>query len=356
MKKSLRRWLWPCLWAVVLGLIIYNLRTNPEWRHFDWARLWQSVVSAEPRYLALALAVVYATYYIRALRWMFLMQKIKPASLWVLFVGQVLGFGAIYLIGRAGELVRPAYIAKREDVPFTGMMAVWLLERIFDSVFLAMLFSAAVALVPADLMTTRGARVLERLHRGGDVMLALTVLMVLLLVAFRFRTEQVTAWALKVLAFLPERWREHAQHFLRSFSDGLRSIRDWRAFLASTALTALLWGGNATIFWLTFQSLHGELGELPWLAAALVMFCAALGLLVQFPGIGGGYQVGVILSLTAIFAVQADVATGAAIVLWLLMSAPVMVLGLILLLHEGLSLKKLEAITEEEQVAAGQDD
>ncbi len=349
MKKSVRRWLWPSIWALVLGLIIYNLRRNPEWRHFNWTRLWNSMVSAEPKYLILALIVVYATYYIRALRWMFLMQKIKAASMWVLFVGQVLGFGAIYLIGRPGELVRPAYIAKREDVPFTGMMAVWLLERIFDSVFLALLFSAAIALVPPEMMTTRGAGVLNRLHRGGDIMLALTVLLVLFLVAFRLRTEMVTAWVLKLLGFLPERWREHLRQFLHSFSDGLRSIRDWRAFLASTGLTALLWGGNATVFWLTFQSLHGDLKELPWLAAALVMFCAALGLVVQFPGIGGGYQVGVILSLTAIFAVEADVATGAAIVLWLMMSAPVMVLGVILLIHEGLSFKKLEAITEEEQ-------
>jgi glycosyltransferase 2 family protein len=354
MKKSLRRWLWPGIWAVILGLIIYNLRRSPEWRHFDWSRLWQSMVGAEPKLLLLALVVVYATYYVRALRWKFLMEKIKVASRWVLFVGQVLGFGAIYLIGRPGEFVRPAYIAKKEDVPFTGMMAVWLLERIFDSIFLALLFSAAIGLVPADMMTSRGAGVLQRLHRGGDVMLTLTVLIVILLVAFRLRTEQFTAWLLKALRFLPEHACEHARHFLASFSDGLQAIRDWRAFLASAGLTALLWGGNATIFWLVFQSLRGELKELPWLAAGLVMFCAALGLVVQFPGIGGGYQVGVILSLTAIFAVEADVATGASIVLWLMMSAPVMVLGLVLLIHEGLSLKKLEAIAEEEQVTAGE--
>ena len=64
------------------------------------------------------------------------------------------------------------------------------------------------------------------------------------------------------------------------------------------------------------------MGHLPWLAAALTLFCAALGLIVQFPGIGGGYQVGIILALTEIFNVPVEPATGASILLWIIMSGP----------------------------------
>jgi len=333
-----------------LALIFYNLRHNPEWRHFDWNRLWASLVNARPGLLLLALVAVYATYVVRALRWQFFMKPMKKASLWVLFVGQMLGFSSIYLVGRPGEFVRPAYIAKREHVPITSMVAVWLLERIFDSVCLVLLFSIALFFVPMEMMNSGGQHVLTVMHRAGDAMLALTILVVAGLIAYRLKTQAITAWTLRMVRFLPERMQHHLEHFMESFAEGLQVVRSLPDFLGSMVLTVILWWMNATIFWLALRSLGGGLERMTWAAAALVMFCAALGLIVQFPGIGGGYQVGIILALTEIFAVEADVATGAAILIWLLMSVPVMALSLGLLVHEGLSIKRLEAIAEEEEL------
>ena len=105
-KKNLKRWIWLGVSTLILALIIYNLRHNPEWAHFDWGRLWASLVSARPGLLLLALVGVYGTYVFRALRWQFLMHPIKKGSLWVLIVGQLLGFSSIYLVGRPGEFVR----------------------------------------------------------------------------------------------------------------------------------------------------------------------------------------------------------------------------------------------------------
>jgi uncharacterized membrane protein YbhN (UPF0104 family) len=114
-------------------------------------------------------------------------------------------------------------------------------------------------------------------------------------------------------------------------------------------LTAVVWFLNTSIFWLVFQSLHGKVAELPWLASAVTLFGAALGLAVQIPGVGGGYQVGIILALNALFNVSAEASTGAAILVWLIMSVPCLGSGLVLLVHEGLTLRKLEALAEEER-------
>lgn len=347
-KKSLRRWIWLGISTAVLVLIIYNLRHNPEWRHFNWGRLWASLVSARPGLLLLALAAVYITYVVRALRWQYLMHPIKKGSLWTLFVGQMLGFSSIFLVGRPGEFVRPAYIAKKESLPITSMVAVWLMERIFDSIALVLLFSVVLYMAPVDL-STAGEHVLTVMHEAGNAMLAITVVLVVGLVAYRLKTQVITNWIMLKVRFLPQRVHQHIEHFLQSFAEGLQVVQSMRDFLGSVALTAVLWSMNATIFWLTLRSLGGTLGHFVWLAAALVMFCAALGLVVQFPGIGGGYQVGVILALTEVFGVGADVSTGAAILLWLMMSFPVMFLSLGLLVHEGLSIRRLEAITEEEK-------
>jgi hypothetical protein len=44
-------------------------------------------------------------------------------------------------------------------------------------------------------------------------------------------------------------------------------------------------------------------------------------------------------------------ATGVSILVWIIQLLPTLALGLVLLIHEGLSIRKLEAITEEEEKA-----
>ena len=352
MKKNWRRWIWLSAGAIVIVLIFYNLRRSPEWRNFRWDRLWASITGARLDLMVLALIGVYGTFAVRAVRWRFFLDPIKRASLWVLFVGQVLGFSSIFLVGRPGELVRPAYIAKRENVPMSAMIAVWLLERVFDTIAMVLVFAASIYFEPVGPATAKGISVLHAMHEGGHLLFGFTALLVLGLVLFRLRAAQMTALTLRVFAFLPERALRTFGHFLHSFGEGLSVIRDWKGLAGSVVTTIVLWLLNTTIFWLVFRSLGGELDHIAWLAAGLTLFCAALGLVIQFPGIGGGYQVGAILALTEIFNVPVEAATGASILLWIMMSVPCLALGLILLIHEGLSIRKLEAITEEEEAQA----
>ncbi|HKT12570.1 MAG TPA: lysylphosphatidylglycerol synthase transmembrane domain-containing protein [Terriglobia bacterium] len=348
-KKALRQWIWLGASTIVLALIIFNLRHNPEWRHFDWGRLWASLVSAKPGLLLAALAGVYITYLIRALRWGYLMHPIKKGSLWVLLVGQLLGFSSIYLVGRPGEFVRPAYIARKESLPITSMVAVWLMERICDTICLVVLFSVVLYFAPVE-MSAAGKNVLSVMHKAGDAMLVVTLILVVGLVVYRLKTQAVMDWALRMARCLPHSFQRHVEHFLHSFAEGLQVVRSLPDFVGSVVLSVALWITNATVFWVTLRSLGGSLRDFVWLASALVLFCASLGLVVQFPGIGGGYQVGIILALTEIFGIGADVSTGAAILLWLMMSVPVLLVSLGLLVHEGLSFRRLEAITEEEEM------
>jgi hypothetical protein len=183
------------------------------------------------------------------------------------------------------------------------------------------------------------------------VLFGLTGVLVVGLVLFRLKAASMTAGTLQLFGFLPERASRSFAHFLHSFSEGLSVIRDWKGLAGSVVTTAVLWSINVTMFWLTFRSVRHHMGHLEWLAAGLTLFCAALGLMVQLPGVGGGYQVGIILALTEIFNIKVEPATGASILVWIIQLVPTLALGLILLVHEGLSIRKLEAITEEEEKA-----
>jgi uncharacterized protein (TIRG00374 family) len=356
MQKSFRRWIWLGGSVVVLGLVVNYLSTSPEWHAFRWDRLWSSIIHARPGYLLAAVAATLSSYLLRAYRWQFFLDPIKKASLWVLFAGQILGFSSIYLVGRPGEFVRPAYIARKENVPFTSMAAVWLLERIYDAVFLVILFAAALYLAPLAPAAGQADINLKRMHDAGRLMFLVTPVLCAALVFFRLRAEKTIAWASRVFRFLPGRGPHHLEHFLRSFADGLKVIQNAKDFVASVVVSVALWLVNGSVFWLTFQSLGGGLEKLSWLSAALAMFFSVMGLAVQLPGVGGGYQLGAIIALTKIFSVGVEAATGAAILIWVLISGPCLAIGAVLLLHEGLSFRKLEAMAEEQEHAAAADE
>jgi uncharacterized membrane protein YbhN (UPF0104 family) len=73
---------------------------------------------------------------------------------------------------------------------------------------------------------------------------------------------------------------------------------------------------------------------------------------VQIPGVGGGYQVSIILALNELYNQPAETAAGAAIIMWLIISVPCLLAGLALLIHEGLTFRKLEALADEEREMA----
>jgi hypothetical protein len=109
---------------------------------------------------------------------------------------------------------------------------------------------------------------------------------------------------------------------------------------------------NVNVLWLVFRSLGGETAALSWWAAVQSLFFAALGLMVQLPGVGGGFQVGVIQALRQLFYVRPEAATSAGILTWIVILVPCLAMGLVALLWEGLTFRKLGDIAREEQKTA----
>ncbi len=355
MASPQRRWVWFGVMGLILVLIGINLSRSPEWREFSGERLWSLLVNASPAYLLAAVATTMSSYVIRAYRWGAFLEPIKKASLWVLFVGQVLGFCSIYLVGRPGEFVRPAYIARKEGVPITSMVAVWVLDRVYDTVMLVLIFAVALYFSAFEPAAGKAETLQTHLNEAGLAMFVVTALTVIALIFFRLRAESLTPWIVRKASFLGPRASHHLEHFLRYFADGLKVIHSWKDLTASVLSTIVLWAMNVSVFFLIFRSLGGEMGELSWFAAAMAVFFAVMGLMIQFPGIGGGYQVGIILALTELFSVGVEAATGAAILIWILVAAPCLALGAVLLVHEGLTFRKLKAIAEEERALVNEE-
>src|SRR5579862_3388396 len=116
------------VFLVLLVLIYLQFRT---WRNFDWARLFQYGLSW--RHIVHGIVYIFIAYLLRAVRWKIFLKPVrKDASILGLIPPTIIGFTALALLGRPGEMIRPYLIARRENLPFASQVAVWAVERIFD--------------------------------------------------------------------------------------------------------------------------------------------------------------------------------------------------------------------------------
>lgn len=345
MTRTQRRWLGWGITAAILGVVVFLISRNPQWKNFQWRRLESLLLHLNPELLILAIAAGYLSYLIRAWRWQFFTMPVKRCSLGVLFIGQILGFSTVYLIGRAGEVVRPAYIARAERLPFSSQVAVWVLERICDTLALVALLAIGLYIAPTPEIGVGG--LVRSVERAADAVTALCALLIVLLILYRVCSARFLVWLDRgPMRLVSQKIRVHVEGFFRSFSSGLQVMQDpWDA-LASVLCTALLWGLNVTVFWLDFRSLGGSVASLSWRAAALTVVLSSLGLLVELPGIGGGYQVVILLVLKDVFRVPAEGAASAAILIWLTVMVPCVALGVALAIREGITIKKLKAMAK----------
>jgi uncharacterized membrane protein YbhN (UPF0104 family) len=128
------RWAAPAVaLAVVVAVVAVRLRGAPP---FDWVAFRATFRGLDWRWLSFAALSAYASYYVRALRWAVFLRPMRPhPRMWNLVKATIIGFTAITLVGRPGEIVRPYLISRKEDVSLASQLAAWFLERLFDLLF-----------------------------------------------------------------------------------------------------------------------------------------------------------------------------------------------------------------------------
>ncbi|MCP5112969.1 MAG: flippase-like domain-containing protein, partial [bacterium] len=115
---------------------------------FEWQRFTSTFRHISWPWMALSGVLALLTYLGRALRWRVLIRPVREKpSLWNLFSATAIGFTAIVLFGRAGELVRPFLISAKEKVSFSSQVAAWFIERIYDLLTALLIFGFALSRV-----------------------------------------------------------------------------------------------------------------------------------------------------------------------------------------------------------------
>ena len=88
-----------------------------------------------------AVILVLVSFFIRALRWQFILETNHKINVWRAFHPLMIGFMINCILpGRVGEIARPMILQKKEKIPFATGIATVAAERVFD-VFALVVFA-----------------------------------------------------------------------------------------------------------------------------------------------------------------------------------------------------------------------
>jgi len=314
-------------------------------RGFDWALFGRTFARVHYGWVAAASVLALSTYAGRALRWAVLIRPVKPRPSMVnLLSATTIGFAAITLLGRPGELVRPYLIATRERVPVSSQLAALMLERIYDLLAALAVFGFALSRVHASEVHV-GPALQWVLRTGGNIAAAVAIIAALVLLLIRQYGEAMRRRMIDGIRVLPERMHARAEQLINAFVQGVESTRSWRALAALAAYTVLEWAliaGTMLCLVRSFPELHMGLVDV-----LIFLGFVSFGAAVQLPGIGGGFQVMAVLVLTELFKVRLEVAASVAMMVWAVTFLVVLPPGLILALREGLNWMRLKELGRE---------
>lgn len=272
-----------------------------------------------------SIAVTFVCYLVRSFRWRTLLLSLKQIPLGPLMSTTVLGFSAIFALGRAGELVRPVWIARRESIPVVASLAAIAVERVFDTLMTLLLFAASLALVEAP----EGAGdILAGLSRAVLTVLAIATGTLGAFIIFHKHIDPIVAW-------LPFR---RLKDLAWTFARGLAAISEVRRFVSVTFSSLILWLGIALQFWLMLTGLNLDLA---FTATTLTLAMAALGSIVQIPAIGGGFQAAFVFCVTTFFGLPIETAVAASLLAWAITVGPTLLISAIYMMIKGISTKEL---------------
>ncbi len=346
MRKTL--WLIVAL-AIAVGLL-YRFRGAIMLGGFNWHKLGVALGNANIPLLLLAVASIYVSYALRSLRWVRFSRYMGRPTFGNVYSATIMGFTAIFVLGRAGEPVRPLLIARKDRLPVADSFGVYVMERVFDVGATAVLAILALLALPRHALAgseANAGRLVHDARLAGWGIFWLLIGMIAVLVYFRLHGAR--ALQSRLGGFRKRGgWRGKIATLIDGFSQGLQAIRSAGDLSAAVAYTLVHWVVVALVYLLVMRSFSSEIGKFDFRAALLVLAFTMVGSVVQLPAVGGGTQLATFLVLTVIFGVEKEPAAAVAIVLWLVTFAAACVAGMPLLIHEGWSMGDLRRLAREE--------
>jgi glycosyltransferase 2 family protein len=317
------------------GLLAWWFVSRLDWvsvgTHLRQVRIWPLVI---------ACILINLTMLFRSLRWQAFLAPSARVGLRNLFAATSIGFGALFALGRAGEILRPAVLSMHERLRPSLTIATIFIERIYDAAAVVLLFSISLIFVSTSGDDQNQGR-FELLRTIGALMSIGLLTGIGLLILLRLRARQVIQLLeARALPFAPRLLRPLI-NFVRHLTEGLSVLTNLRELALTIIYTVIVWSFIIAANWITFDAFGLDFGP------AQVVFTLGFGLvgsLVPTPGgSAGAYHAAAARGLEFL-GLDPNLAASIAIINHLIGFGPPFLLGLYFLVRDDLSLARIREI------------
>ncbi len=341
------------LWLVVvvgLAALVFLFRSKI---HFDWTTFWQQLRHVSVGHIVAGTALIYATYWLRAVRWAVFLSPTKKVSAASLLGSQFIGFTAVALFGRLADLTRPYLVARRVGLSLSSQVAVYTIERMFDLGAAAVIFSSALAFTPKALPHH------DVFVRAGVLSMGATLAIAVFAGAVRVAGGAVAGFARSTVGLLSKSAGESIATKIIGFRDGLNALSSARDFGAVVLLSLAMWGMIGFAYLQTAQAFVNtpELSGLTFSRTMLLMAASMGGSLLQLPIIGWFTQIAVTAAaMHTFYGAPIEAATACGAVLLVVTFLCIIPIGFIYSQVQHVSLKRVAQESEAAGASVGATD
>lgn len=315
--------------------------------------IWLSVRSLDPGEVLRALAganwlwfvpicgLTLLAFYIRAVRWGWLLKSVKAVPVSSLYSATMIGFMANNLLpARVGELVRPWALGASEKISRSSVFATVIVERVVDMFCILVFLGVVLLLHPAPPV----------IQKAGLGALGVNLLVLVALVLIERNPAQADRLAEWCARTLPPAIGRRVASLLRNFARGLGVLRYGPGLFWVTVYSLLL-------FLVTALGLAACMAafalEVPWYAGLVMLVVTSFGIMVApTPGYLGAIQYACVLGLS-LFGIERTIAFSFSLYYHLTQFLPITLVGLYFLGRQGLSLGQMAAASREEVTSTG---
>lgn len=255
-------------------------------RKIDFNQLGLALRTVDYRYIILAVALTFISYFLRAVRWRYLLISEKTIPISSLYPATIIGYMANNLLpARLGEFVRAYVLAQRERLETPLVFASLVIDRLFDGftvlvMLLITLFAVRLPLGMEDAATT--------LKAGGAAMFMLYCGILVFLYLLKRQTLRTLSFVGLLLKPFPKSFSERLIPMLGSFIGGIRLSIGSGNIAAILVSSALIWTFAVLPVDMTLRSFGINL---PITASMFIMVLLVFAVMVPAsPGFIGTYH------------------------------------------------------------------
>ena len=320
--------------ALTIGFLAFFL-----WKS-NLRDVWRILLSTNIAWFAIGFLVNASALFFRTARWRILLHATNPPPFYPTFFANTMGYMLSNILPiRAGDVARPALLSRRTNVRFSEALGTVLTERVLDLIsILSLLVFFCIHRWNAfpDGVVHGGAII------GGSMLAAV----ILLILGFRFFGSHVRRLHDWLGRFLPQRFHEPWMRFFDAFAATLQITKRRRDFALVILFTICIWFCLTAQFWFVLIAAHRPL---PFDASFFLTAATTVGVAIPTPGGVGGFHKVCQWLLTTYYGFDIDTSVAVAVLFHIVGTLPVVLVGGILFLREGLNWRQLSQETHVEQ-------